>query len=754
MSDSIRSQIQKGFGRIVTRYAMLSGAMLICLVGLFLFYNAYRNLQSQSDLVRTQLRSEITSSLNQAETLVESPILWSGLMDSFSHETVLKPLFKQLNRLENQRFVLLDYQGRVSIDAPDISAETLEWVRESLPGLKPDSIATQSFQNDASDDLLLVLLPVMSPLSDAPLGYLMAQFSVTASVHNLNVAKLMDFDFALKPDFAATDWWKLNELYTDQIQFGNRTLRYNTRYAISLLPDFLALAGFFLILTLLGRLLLERTQKWLDTFSRQLTEKLDQLVVYARDIFMGKPVSIQPRNHHDSGIDTVMKALESLLSEQALAQDRLRKLAYEDALTGLPIYARFREFLDKRLATHRDWEAIPITLIFIDIDNLKHINDIYGYAVGDQTIQHAAKLLAQHLPEPCMISRRTGDEFVAWLQVEAEQLQGITQSITHFDLDYEGTTIPISLTVGAASYPQDAPTADDLIFCAEYALKQAKQRVRQSFVIFDNQLGQNLIRIKQIESRLMTAIHNCDIKPFYQPEVDMVTGQLTGVEALARWHDPTLGWISPTEFLPIVEHLRLSTALTHCILLGIFEDADQIHDRFPGAKIAINVAPQDFLGDQLTNEVEAYAAYHQPHGLAGFELELTEQDIVDLDVDMIAKLDRLIEAGVRVAIDDFGTRYSSLSRLTNLPLHRLKIDCAFVANITNAKGEEVVRLIISLAKALNLDITAEGVETIEQRDRLIELGCLHAQGWLYEKALPLADLLQLPQYLSPHQDSR
>ena len=132
MSDSIRSQIQRGFGRIITRYTMLSGAILACLVGLFLFYNSYRNLQSQSDLVRTQLRSEITATLNQAETLVESPILWSGLMDSFSHDTVLKPLFEQLNRLEYQRFILLDYRGRVSIEAPDVSAAALDLAREAL----------------------------------------------------------------------------------------------------------------------------------------------------------------------------------------------------------------------------------------------------------------------------------------------------------------------------------------------------------------------------------------------------------------------------------------------------------------------------------------------------------------------------------------------------------------------------------------------------------------------------------------------
>lgn len=163
------------------------------------------------------------------------------------------------------------------------------------------------------------------------------------------------------------------------------------------------------------------------------------------------------------------------------------------------------------------------------------------------------------------------------------------------------------------------------------------------------------------------------------------------------------------------------------------------------------MAPQDFHGNQLIDSIESYAAVHQPSGLAGFELELTEQDIVDLDIDMLAKLDKAIEAGVRIAIDDFGTRYSSLSRLTDLPLHRLKIDHSFVSNITHPKGEEVVRLIISLASALNLDITAEGVETIAQRDLLIKFGCLHAQGWLYEKALPLAELLTLPQVLPTHE---
>lgn len=748
MNDSIRLQIQKGFGRFITRYMVLSGVVVLCLASTFLFYLTQRNLESQSDLVRTQLRASISASVSQDDTLIHSPILWTGLMDSFSLETVVKPLFVQLNRAQDQKYVLLDYQGRVTIDAPGVGDAALELIRQTLPDLKAEGMATRLLKSDSDGDLLLTLFPVMSPLSESPIGYVLTQFAVTRSVNEMNAGDRMSFAFSLDTAFPTTDWWQLSTLYTDQIQLGERQLSYNTRYTISLIPDLLAALSFMAIISLLGLWLLGRTKRWLAGFSGALTTQLDQLVDYARDIFTGKTVTIESTGRHTQEIGTVVKALETLLNEQALAQERLRKMAYEDPLTGLPIYARFREALDDRLQNHRAWDK-PLTLIYMDIDNLKHINDIYGYTLGDQVIKDAAKLLEFHLPEPCMISRRTGDEFIAWLQVDSEQLKDITTKITHFNLNHQGVQIPISLTVGAASYPQDALTTSDLVFCAEYALKQAKQRVRQSFVIFDNQLGQSLLRIKKIESRLISAIQHCEIKPFYQPEVDMVTGQLTGVEALARWNDAELGWVSPGEFLPIVERLRLSTALTRCVMSGVFAEAEQIYTRFPGAKIAINVAPQDFHDNQLIQEVESYAASHLPNGVSGFELELTEQDIVDLDIDMIAKLDKLIDAGIRVAIDDFGTRYSSLSRLTTLPLHRLKIDYAFVSNITDSKGEEVVRLIISLAKALNLDITAEGVETIAQRDRLIALGCIHAQGWLYQKALPLEDLLRLPQHLSP-----
>ncbi|MFW9612169.1 MAG: putative bifunctional diguanylate cyclase/phosphodiesterase [Fluviibacter sp.] len=747
MGGSLRTQIQKSFSRIVTRYALLTTSTLLLITSAFVLYTTQRNLVAQSDLVRAQLKAGISATLTQADTLVHSPILWTGLMDSFSHETVLKPLFRQLNRMDGINFVLLDYQGRVSIGAPDVDSQTVSRVRVAIPDLSPQRLSVQLLRTEKADDRLLLLMPVMSPLSDDAIGYLLTEFSVTTAVQAVGADRPLEFAFNLAPDFPMRPWWMLQKQFQDTIDLAGLSFSYDTRYAISLLPDLSALGGLLVLIVLLALFFVSKTQLWLRGFATHLTQQLDQLVIFARDIFAGRPMAFPADTKRSDEIETVVRTLESLLADQALAQNQLRKMAYEDALTGLPIYAQFLQHLEQRLNEPAAHGRLSM-LIVLDINKLKHLNDIHGYDTGDRILQETAAMLAAALPETRLLSRRSGDEFVAWAELDEHQLQELTAAVSRFEVRDHATRIPVSLTMGVARYPHDAANLNDLIFCAEYAHREAKRRARQSFVVFDHQLGARLARSRQIEERISRALQRCDIKPFYQPEVHMVTGQITGFEALARWHDPELGWIAPDEFVPVIEHLRLSSDLTQCILTGILYDAGQIRQRFPGCKIAFNAAPNDFHGNQLLDTIESYAA-RQPHGLAGLELELTEQDIVDLDVDMVAQLNRLIDAGIRVAIDDFGTRYSSLSRLTTLPLHRLKIDAAFVANIAHEKGEEIVHLIISLARTLELDITAEGVETFYQRDRLIELGCLHAQGWLYHKALPLAELLQLAPTLAP-----
>lgn len=757
MAGSIRYQIQHQFLRIVKKYAVMTAGVLLILISTFVLYNTQRNLLAQSDLVRTQLRTELTANLTQADTLIHSPILWTGLMDSFSHESLLKPLFQQLNRMPGTRFVLLDYKGRTSIPAPDVDNQTLNLAQAAISDLSKDGILVKLIHTSDSQDLLFMLIAVMSPLSDEPIGYLLSQFSVTESLKKSSISLPLHFAFNLEPTFANEPWWMLTAQYNDNVDVGGYRFSYDTRYATSLLTDLTAIGGLVLLMAIFGYLFLRRTEYWLRNFAKQLTEQLDQLVIYARKIFSGERPRIEidsDRNDvfaltdaNNDEVHTVVKTLESLLADQAISQEKLRKMAFEDALTGLPVYARFLEDLGLRLS-EPEQTARPLVFISIDINKLKHVNDIYGYEIGDRAIRETASILKSYLPNPHLLSRRSGDEFVAWVEMDDDGLNDFTAKVTRFNISHQNAEIPISLTMGVARFPEDASNMNDLIFCAEYAQREAKRRARQSFVIFDQRLGATLIRNKQIEERISTALNRSDIKPFYQPEVDMVTGNISGFEALARWNDAELGWIYPGEFLPIVENLRLSNELTQCILSGVLKDSEQIRQRFPGAKIAFNASPADFHSNMLVDTIEAYTS-HQHDGQISFELELTEQDIVDLDVDMVSKLDRLINCGVHVAIDDFGTRYSSLSRLTSLPLHRLKIDASFVANITDTKGEEIVRLIISLANALSLDITAEGVETILQRDLLVQFGCTHAQGWLYHKAVSLEDVLLLPQALKP-----
>ncbi len=347
MSGSIRSQIQNQFSKIVTRYAILTAGVLLLIISTFVLYLTQRNLLAQSDLVRAQLKTEISATLTQADTLIHSPILWTGLMDSFSHQSVLNPLFQQLNRMHGTSFVLLDYKGRVSIGAPDIDAESLTIAQTALGSVPKDGISVKLRTTTDSEDLLLMLLPVMSPLSDEPIGYLLSQFSVTASLQKSSISFPLHFAFNLAPEFPDEAWWMLSEQYNDTIDVGGYRFAYDTRYASSLLPDLSVLIALLALMALFSYLFLKRTEQWLRSFSIELTEQLDQLVDYARMIFSGKrpKIQIDTVQNDASGFETarndevytVVKTLESLLADQASSQEKLRKMAYEDALTGLPV---------------------------------------------------------------------------------------------------------------------------------------------------------------------------------------------------------------------------------------------------------------------------------------------------------------------------------------------------------------------------------------------------------------------------------
>lgn len=424
------------------------------------------------------------------------------------------------------------------------------------------------------------------------------------------------------------------------------------------------------------------------------------------------------------------------------AQEQLRRMAYEDMLTGLP---NFRAFY---VETHDKLRALSagggtLTLLYADIDRLKSINDTYGHEAGDAVIKQVADHLRRLLPQPSLLCRRSGDEFVAWLEAEDDALQRIASAICDVIVDVESWVIPVTVCVGAARFPQDAKTFDTLMFCADSALREAKRNGRHSYTVFDAHLGKALMRRRAIETRLAYAIEQGSIVPFYQPEVNMLTGAIVGFEVLARWFDEALGWVAPDEFVPIAEDMRLMDRLSLCLLDQVIPALPRLRARFGPLHTGFNVSPQVFA-DSAVIDYLVRAERFQPGLLHGLELELTESDMADLEDAVLRQLDRLIDHGIRIAIDDFGKAYSSLGRLAYMPIHRLKIDASFTRWLEEGHNEKIVRLIVDLAKSLGLEVTVEGIETAAQRRILIDCGCVNAQGWLYANDLRLDEALALP----------
>jgi len=732
------------------RYAVVSAVLVFVLFTWFVYYVTQARLVAQSEVVQTQLNSEISLTVEQSESLISLPSLWTGLMDSFSREAYLRPLITQLNRAENNKYVVLDYKGRSFLEPDAEQSGAVAQARRTIEAGNAGALTVQIYQDGDRDETLLLLAPIVSSLSEAPLGYLLTQFSLAASINKLNIDDALHIGFSLTPHFGEPPGWsELTISYEDKIKAGAATFSYYTRYEISILPNLQLMILILLGVAISGWLGFYRSKRWLASYAQKLTARLDQLVNYAEAIFSGNHMALEPEMLGGDQVSSVIRTLKSMLDAQYLSQAKLRKLAYEDSLTGLPNFARFYDVTTLYLSEQaRDQR--PVTLLFLDINKLKHINDTFGHHVGNAVIRSVAHHLEDVLPEPHMICRRSGDEFLLWVQMDEQDLIQTTAALGSFVLDVENVRIPVSLTCGAARYPQDAHSLNDLIFCAEYALIEAKSTARQTYVIFDEALGKRLVRNRQIEERIKDALMHHKIRPFYQPDVNMQTGEISGFEVLARWEDELLGWVAPDDFVPILERVQMSAEFSLCMLHSVQQELPVIRDRFPHARFGFNVSPKAFLDERVIQQIVEFAS-GGPIPFEGFEVELTEEELVGIDEDLKVMLERLISAGVHIAIDDFGKRYSSLSRLALLPLHRLKIDMSFVENIDDEKGREIIRLIVSLAKSLGLELTAEGVETLHQRDLLVGYGCHYGQGWLYGKAMSLADVCRLPEVLEPNE---
>ncbi|MFM8969885.1 MAG: putative bifunctional diguanylate cyclase/phosphodiesterase [Actinomycetota bacterium] len=422
----------------------------------------------------------------------------------------------------------------------------------------------------------------------------------------------------------------------------------------------------------------------------------------------------------------------------AMLQARLITSAQTDALTGLPNRSLMLEHVDTALRTAWRDSRQP-TVLFIDVDRFKNINDSLGHSAGDDVLVAVAERLRMVLPSHCVVGRISGDEFV----VLDPQSKGPSEAMVLADRVLESFHEPLALrqgdvfvsaSIGVSTYrPSVTNNADDLLRHADTAMYRAKESGRNCVAIFDESMLASVTQRLAVETALYRALERRELRLVHQPIIDVSLGEVVGFEALMRWDREDGSTVSPAEFIPIAEETGIIVPIGSWALLEALTHLSEwiaagVSPR--DATMAVNVSPRQLSDPNFVNVVsEALTRAHIP--ARQLWLEVTESVMIAQPDQALSTLTKLGDLGVRVAIDDFGTGYSSLSLLQKFPIHRLKIDRSFINGVAdNDDARSLVRTIIAMCESMNLDMVAEGVESVRQLQVLGELRCLKAQGYL------------------------
>ncbi len=416
--------------------------------------------------------------------------------------------------------------------------------------------------------------------------------------------------------------------------------------------------------------------------------------------------------------------------------------ATHDALTGLPNRHLIHDRLEREIA-HAARQDGRFGVVYLDLDNFKQINDGFGHDAGDRLLQAVARRLQAVLREVDSLGRMGGDEFVVLMSElgearDAEVLAQRLHAVFEQPFDLAGRAYFVTASIGIAVYPDDARDVGGLMSRADAALYRAKDRGRDCICFFEAAFDQEIERRTRLEQGLRQALRQGELYLLYQPKIDARSGRWVGAEALMRWHSRELGEVSPVEFIPVAEETGLIQALGGFALERALTDLRRIQQLAPDFQMAVNVSVRQFHErDFFEHTLDAV----RRSGIdpAHLELEVTESIMAR----PIAGMERLREAGLQLAIDDFGTGFSSLGTLKRLPVTTLKIDREFVRDIeTDPADKALVTAMIAVARELDLQVVAEGVETDGQTDYLRAQGCHLLQGFLFARPLSLDALLE------------
>lgn len=497
-------------------------------------------------------------------------------------------------------------------------------------------------------------------------------------------------------------------------------------------------------------------QQWLGMRLQDILS--DASLARYRHADTGKPQQALQHRKRDGGVIDVrvnssaaeyagrparLEIVQDVTAEKR-AQEQISFLAYHDTLTGLPNRTLGQDRLLQALATARR-SGLQVGILYLDVDNFKHVNDVYGHAAGDCLLKEMAARLGRSLRAADTLCRVSGDEFMVLLPGLSSEHQ-VSNVCERIIADFSapltvdcGVQLVCTLSIGAAVCPQHGDDIGTLLRHADLALYQAKKAGRNTYRFFEQQMNEALLRYLQTCAGLREALQRGEFELHYQPQLALDSGRLLAVETLIRWNHPIQGLVQPADFIEIAEESGLIVPIGRWVLQQACRQAAAWSRAGHDFTLAVNLSAAQFRRGQVEQDVsDALAA----SGLAPsrLELELTESILLHADTAVLSVLERWKAAGIRLSIDDFGTGYSSLSYLKNISLDKLKIDRSFVSNFHhNYKDRAIVQAILEIARSLGIGTTAEGIEEPQVAEQLRAMGCEAGQGYWYSRPLPAAE---------------
>lgn len=508
------------------------------------------------------------------------------------------------------------------------------------------------------------------------------------------------------------------------------------------------------------RALLEQPSQWLDSVHHEDRNRVAEVLLRSTGEASDYEYRIQRpdgsiRWIHDRAFPVfnehgklvLMTGIAEDITRRKEADDRLLQLAHYDHLTGLPnrvlLHERLKQAL-ARAARHND----HVATVFLDLDHFKTVNDTLGHATGDHLLQQVAKRITRTLRDDDTVARLGGDEFAVILS-DISQPQGAEIAVekivsalqTPFAVD--GHELYVSASAGISMFPTDGSDADSLLKNADTAMYRAKELGRTTYQFFSQEMNQRARDRLSLESQLRRAIEREEFTLHYQPKVEVHSGRITGCEALLRWHNPEVGLVPPSRFIPLLEENGGIVKVGEWVLHEICRQLKQWSQEGLAPCIALNLSARQFYQRDL-DVVMLHIVSDTGIDPSLIELEITESMLMQNPEQAARILHNVKDAGMRLSVDDFGTGYSSLSYLKRFPLDALKIDRSFIEDITaNADSRAIVQAILALARSLGLRSVAEGVEKEGQLSLLAKLGCDEYQGYYFAKPMPAAELSRL-----------